>query len=99
MAPPLKSQSMQCQLRPDPASGWDAEDDTVFEEEETEEEALEENEEGRWMEEVEELEEEVITRQDDGREPKDYNRRAQIFDESSKVFRSSKDRNGHRHDK
>lgn len=52
MAPPLKSQSMQCQLRPDPDSGWDAEDDTVFEEEETEEEALEEDEEGggwkRW---------------------------------------------------
>ncbi|KAJ0234797.1 hypothetical protein HA466_0269370 [Hirschfeldia incana] len=34
------------------------------------------------------LEKEAIMGDDDGRDPKDYNRRAKIFDKSSKVFKN-----------
>lgn len=37
------------------------------------------------------LEKEAIMGDDEGREPTDYNRRAQIFDKSSKVFQALKE--------
>ncbi|PSS33243.1 Glutamate [NMDA] receptor subunit 1 like [Actinidia chinensis var. chinensis] len=39
------------------------------------------------------LEREAIMGEDEGREPNDYNRRAQIFDKSSRVFQALKERN------
>lgn len=41
---------------------------------------------------LEGLEEEVMAGTDEGREPTDYDRRAQIFSESSRVFRALKER-------
>ena len=38
------------------------------------------------------LEREAIMGEDQGREPNDYNRRAQIFDTSSRVFQALKER-------
>ena len=38
------------------------------------------------------LEREAIMGEDQGREPTDYNRRAQIFDRSSRVFQALKER-------
>lgn len=38
------------------------------------------------------LEREAIMGEDHGREPHDYNRRAQIFDESARVFQALKER-------
>ncbi|ONK62674.1 uncharacterized protein A4U43_C07F6790 [Asparagus officinalis] len=46
------------------------------------------------VEELESLEEEAIAGKDEGREPLDYDRRAHIFDESSRVFQELKERNG-----
>ncbi|KAG1338940.1 hypothetical protein COCNU_04G012460 [Cocos nucifera] len=43
---------------------------------------------------LEGLEEEAIAGRDEGRAPTDYDRRAHIFLESSRVFRALKDRNG-----
>ncbi|CAH8270118.1 unnamed protein product [Arabidopsis lyrata] len=37
------------------------------------------------------LEKEAIMGDDDGRDPTDYNRRAKIFDKSSKIFKNSKE--------
>lgn len=37
------------------------------------------------------LEKEAIMGDDDGRDPKDYNRRAKIFDKSSKIFKNIKE--------
>uniref|UniRef100_A0A5B7A396 Uncharacterized protein n=1 Tax=Davidia involucrata TaxID=16924 RepID=A0A5B7A396_DAVIN len=39
------------------------------------------------------LEREAIMGDDEGREPSDYNRRAHIFDKSSRVFQALKERN------
>ncbi|CAN8298196.1 unnamed protein product [Cochlearia groenlandica] len=41
------------------------------------------------------LEKEAIMGDDDGRDPKDYNRRAKIFDKSSKIFKNIKDQTDH----
>ncbi|KDP21633.1 hypothetical protein JCGZ_03304 [Jatropha curcas] len=38
------------------------------------------------------LEREAIMGEDEGRDPSDYNRRAQIFDKSSRVFQALKER-------
>lgn len=38
------------------------------------------------------LEREAIMGEDEGREPTDYNRRAQIFDKSARVFQALKER-------
>nr|DAD25756.1 TPA_asm: hypothetical protein HUJ06_027224 [Nelumbo nucifera] len=46
---------------------------------------------------VECLAEEAIVGNDEGREPKDYSRRAQIFDKSSRVFTALKQRDTHSH--
>ncbi|XP_029120344.1 uncharacterized protein [Elaeis guineensis] len=48
----------------------------------------------RKEEELEVLEEEAIAGRDEGRAPTDYDRRAHIFSESSRVFQALKDRNG-----
>lgn len=40
------------------------------------------------------LEREAIMGEDEGREPNDYNRRAQIFDKSSRIFQALKENNG-----
>ncbi|XP_008782679.2 uncharacterized protein LOC103702147 [Phoenix dactylifera] len=45
-------------------------------------------------EELEGLEEEAMAGRDEGRAPTDYDRRAHIFSESSRIFRALKDRNG-----
>ncbi|ESQ40437.1 hypothetical protein EUTSA_v10014989mg [Eutrema salsugineum] len=37
------------------------------------------------------LEKEAIMGEDDGKDPKDYNRRAKIFDKSSKIFKNNKE--------
>lgn len=51
--------------------------------------------EGRGLAEVLEcLEREAIMGEDQGTDPNDYNRRAQIFDKSSKVFQALKERSG-----
>lgn len=51
--------------------------------------------EGRGMVEILEcLEREAIMGEDQGREPSDYNRRAQIFDRSSRVFQALKESTG-----
>ncbi|XP_009779342.2 uncharacterized protein [Nicotiana sylvestris] len=39
------------------------------------------------------LEREAIMGEDEGKEPTDYNRRAQIFDKNSRVFQALKERN------
>ena len=41
------------------------------------------------------LEKEAIMGDDEGKEPNDYNRRARIFDKSSKVFQALKESNDH----
>lgn len=41
------------------------------------------------------LEKEAIMGDDEGKEPNDYNRRAQIFDKSSRVFQALKESNDH----
>ncbi|KAJ0266367.1 hypothetical protein HA466_0003870 [Hirschfeldia incana] len=41
------------------------------------------------------LEKEAIMGDDDGRDPKDYNRRAKIFDKSSKIFKDIKEQRDH----
>ncbi|KAG2310168.1 hypothetical protein Bca52824_021725 [Brassica carinata] len=41
------------------------------------------------------LEKEAIMGDDDGRDPKDYNRRAKIFDKSSKIFKNAKEERDH----
>ncbi|KAF8115210.1 hypothetical protein N665_0029s0053 [Sinapis alba] len=41
------------------------------------------------------LEKEAIMGDDDGRDPKDYNRRAKIFDKSSKIFKNIKEQRDH----
>ncbi|AES98377.1 hypothetical protein MtrunA17_Chr5g0428371 [Medicago truncatula] len=41
------------------------------------------------------LEKEAIMGDDEGKEPNDYNRRAQIFDKSSQVFQALKESNDH----
>lgn len=41
------------------------------------------------------LEKEAIMGDDEGKEPNDYNRRAQIFDKSSEVFQAVKESNDH----
>ncbi|XP_020108721.1 uncharacterized protein LOC109724339 [Ananas comosus] len=69
-------------VRREPDSGADP--ITEGEEEEEVEQELAEKLEG--------LEEEVMAGTDEGREPTDYDRRAHIFSESSRVFRALKER-------
>ncbi|KFK24942.1 hypothetical protein AALP_AA8G046000 [Arabis alpina] len=44
------------------------------------------------------LEKEAIMGDDDGRDPKDYNRRAKIFDKSSKIFKNIKEQRDESHE-
>lgn len=44
------------------------------------------------------LEKEAIMGGDDGRDPKDYNRRAKVFDKSSKIFKNIKEQRDQSHE-
>lgn len=57
-----------------------------------EEEAMDKCEEDSIAELLECLEKEAIMGDDEGKEPRDYNRRAQIFDKSSTVFQALKEK-------